>query len=81
MDSTYTKSSEQTTMGLVHVLLSTGMIVNGFGFEAILENNSGGGTHKYDEESTTQSSNFTYTLAEDGDGDSLSVDFYQYDNW
>lgn len=81
VDSTYTKSSEQTTMGLVHVLLSTGMIVNGFGFEAILENNSGGGTHKYDEESTTQSSNFTYTLAEDGDGDALSVDVYQYDNW
>lgn len=81
VDSTYTKSSEQTTMGLVHLVLSTGMIVNGFGFEAILENNSGGGTHKYDEESTTQSSNFTYTLAEDGDGDALSVDVYQYDNW
>lgn len=81
VDSTYTKSSEQTTMGIVHVLLSTGMIVNGFGFEAILEDNSGGGTHKYDEESTTQSSNFTYTLAEDGNGDALSVDVYQYDNW
>ena len=81
VDSTYTKSSEQTTMGIVHVVLSTGMIVNGFGFEAILEDNTGGGTHKYDEESVMQSSNFTYTLAENGDDDALSVDVYQYDNW
>ena len=81
VDSTYTATHENTTMGIVHISLSTGMTVNGFGFEALLETNTGGGTHEKDEQTTTESSTVTYTLAEDGDDDALSVDVYQYGNW
>lgn len=81
VDSTYTATRESTTMGIVHMSLSTGMTVNGFGFEALLETNTGGGTHDRDEQATTESTTVSYTLAEDGDDDALSVDVYQYGNW
>ena len=80
-DTTKTSSHDETTMGLINVALSTGLLINGVGLSAELTTMTGGGSHETSESSTTESTSFTYTL-EDNPGDALSVDVYDYhDGW
>lgn len=75
-DTTMASSHEITTKGLVHLSLSAGVQINGFGFSAYTESTTGGGTHDQEETSATESATFSYTLAETGDDDAISVDVY-----
>ena len=82
--STETESSTTNTWdwnvsaGLV-VENSFGFEINKFGLECTIEDETMGGRHETDEEGTTTTTSFSYTLAEDGDDDALSVDVLQYD--
>ncbi len=51
---------------------------NGIGVEWEIGTETGGGWHKQTEETTTTTESFSYTLAEDGDDDAISVDVYEY---
>ena len=86
---TVTNSTETTTStthtwdwsvsaGLV-VENSFGFEINKFGLECTIEDETMGGTHEVDEEGNEQTTSFSYTLAEDGDDDALSVDVFKYD--
>ncbi len=74
-------SHDDITMGITHINVTTGMEINGFGFEAYLDTETGGGAHKQSGTSTQETATFTYTLAENGDDDALTVDVYGYGNW
>ena len=54
------------------------MTVNTLGVETYIATHTGGGTHNTSESSTTKLSSFSYTLAEEGDDDALTVDVYKY---
>lgn len=75
-ESSESQSHEITTKGLVHLSVSAGVQINGFGFRAYMESITGGGTHDMTETTTTEAATFSYTLAETGDDDAISVDVY-----
>ncbi len=52
--------------------------LNTLGVETHVSTRTGGGTHNTSENSTTDLSSFSYTLAEEGDDDALTVDVYNY---
>lgn len=54
------------------------MAYNTLGVETYIATHTGGGTHNTSESSTTKLSSFSYTLAEEGDDDALTVDVYKY---
>lgn len=54
------------------------MTVNTLGVETYIATHTGGGTHNTSESGTTKLSSFSYTLAEEGDDDALTVDVYKY---
>lgn len=54
------------------------MTYNTLGVETYIATHTGGGTHNTSESSTTKLSSFSYTLAEEGDDDALTVDVYKY---
>ena len=58
-DTTKTSSHDETTMGLINVALSTGLLINGVGLSAELTTMTGGGSHETSESSTTESNSFT----------------------
>ena len=82
--STETESSTTNTWdwnvsaGLV-VENSFGFEINKFGLDCTIEDETTGGRHETDEDSESTVTSFSYTLAEDGDDDALSVDVLQYD--
>ena len=80
-DTTRSSSHDATTTLLVHTRLATGVKVNDCGVEAYFETETGGGAHNQSSSSTQEISSFTYTLAEDGDDDALTVDVYDYGSW
>lgn len=51
---------------------------NELGVETHISTCTGGGTHNTWESGTTKLSSFSYTLAEEGDDDALTVDVYKY---
>ena len=51
---------------------------NELGVETHISTRTGGGTHNTWESGTTKLSSFSYTLAEEGDDDALTVDVYKY---
>ena len=51
---------------------------NELGVETHISTRTGGGTHNTWESGTTKLSSFSYTLAEKGDDDALTVDVYKY---
>ena len=67
----------KVSAGLV-VENSFGFEVNGFGVECTIEDETTGGRHETDEQGTSTVTSFSYTLAEEGDDDALSVDVLQY---
>lgn len=58
-----------------------GLEINGVGMEIETSTQTGGGTHWESEETTTETSEFSYTLAEDGDDDAITVDIFKYGNY
>ena len=58
---------------------SFGFEINKFGIECTIEDETMGGTHEVDENGEETTTSFSYTLAEDGDDDALSVDVLRYD--
>lgn len=54
------------------------MAYNTLGIETYIATHTGGGTHNTSESGTTKLSSFSYTLAEEGDDDALTVDVYKY---
>lgn len=54
------------------------MTYNTLGVETYIATHTGGGTHNTSESGTTKLSSFSYTLAEEGDDDALTVDVYKY---
>ena len=58
-----------------------GFNVKGFGFEIHLQDETMGGRHEVHSDGNTATTSFSYTLAEDGDDDALSVDVLKYDGF
>ena len=58
-----------------------GLVANGFGFEFHVTDETLAGKHETDETSHSSTTAFSYTLAEDGDDDALTVDVFDYDNY
>lgn len=57
---------------------SWGMNINGTGVQCTVSTRTGGGAHHTSEDTKTDVSSFSYTLAEEGDDDALTVDVYKY---
>ena len=56
-----------------------GFAINDFGIDCTIEDETMGGRHEVDEDGTSTTTSFSYTLAEDGDDDALSIDVLQFD--
>lgn len=57
---------------------SWGMSINKTGVQWTVSTRTGGGAHHTSEDTETDISSFSYTLAEEGDDDALTVDVYKY---
>ena len=83
---TYTKETEdkkghsyENTVSAVAVVgLATGFTINNVGVIGSIKTETGGGQKVQREEEESQTANFSYTLAEEGDDDALTVDVYEY---
>ena len=69
---------EVTAVGLAKIGFSTGININSIGVIGTIQTVTGGGTHDVTEGSDTELTGFTYTLAETGDDDAITVDVYNY---
>ncbi len=72
------KQYENNFTGLAHVIGRTGFQIAGVGITATVTTDTGGGIHTSGEEIETETSTFSYTLAETGDDDAITVDVYGY---
>lgn len=72
------KQYENNFTGLAHVIGRTGFQIAGVGITATVTTDTGGGIHTSGEETKTETSTFSYTLAETGDDDAITVDVYGY---
>lgn len=72
------KQYENNFTGLAHVIGRTGFQIAGVGITATVTTDTGGGIHTSGEETDTETSSFSYTLAETGDDDAITVDVYGY---
>lgn len=83
---TYTKETEdkvghsyENTVSAVAVVgLATGFTINNVGVIGSVKTETGGGEKIQREEEESHTANFSYTLAEEGDDDALTVDVYEY---
>lgn len=57
---------------------SWGMSINKTGVQCTVSTRTGGGAHHTSEDTKTDISSFSYTLAEEADDDALTVDVYKY---
>ena len=71
------KNETQIAIG-VQLGLQTGVVISKTGVLVDVATETSGGWHHEDEQSTTEKSAFSYTLAEEGDDDALTVDVYEY---
>ena len=72
------KQYENNFTGLAHVVGRTGIQIAGVGITGTVTTDTGGGIHTSGEETDTETSTFSYTLAETGDDDAITVDVYGY---
>lgn len=72
------QSYETEFMTLAHLGEETGFHLGGAGFTAHISTDTGMGTTTAGESSQTEYASFSYTLAETGDDDAISVDVYDY---
>ena len=83
---TYTKETEDKTGSSYENTVSaaaviggaTGFTINNVGVLFEVKTETGGGEHIEREEEESHTANFTYTLAEEGDDDAITVDVYEY---
>lgn len=73
-----TTNYDITVTGVVHLGVQMGLEVQGFGFDSTISTDTGGGTHDTSSETTDDVVSFSYTLAEDGADDAISVDVFKY---
>lgn len=76
VDTTSTHTYDITVMGLAKLSNAFGLRVNTTGVDCTLETTTGGGTHNINETSESHSAEISYTLAEEGDDDAISVDVF-----
>ena len=69
---------EWTVTAAVVLSNSWGMNINNTGVQCTVSTQTGGGSHHVSENTATEQSSFSYTLAEEGDDDALTVDVYKY---
>ncbi len=67
-----------TVTGAVVLGTTFGVSINDTGVLWSISTQTGGGTHEESESTTTELASFSYTLAEEGDDDALTVDVYKY---
>ncbi len=67
-----------TVTGAVVLGTTFGVSINDTGVLWNISTQTGGGTHEVSESTTTELASFSYTLAEEGDDDALTVDVYKY---
>ena len=65
-------------MSIAHIGTGTGISNVGIGVSASVSTDTGGGTHSSGESAETDIASFSYTLAETGDDDAITVDVYNY---
>ena len=58
-----------------------GLAISSFGFQVHLTDETIGGEHHTSDSTRVETTTFSYTLAEDGDDDALSVDVLKYGNF
>ena len=86
---TYTKETEdktghsyENTVSAVAVVgVATGFTINNVGVIGSIKTETGGGQKIQSEEEESQTASFSYTLAEEGDDDALTVDVYECGNF
>ena len=69
---------EWTFTSAVVLADSWGMNINNTGVQWTISTRTGGGAHQTSEDTETDISSFSYTLAEEADDDALTVDVYKY---
>ena len=69
---------EWTVTSAVVLSDSWGMSINKTGVQCTVSTRTGGGAHHTSEDTKTDISSFSYTLAEESDDDALTVDVYKY---
>lgn len=69
---------EWTVTAAVVFAYSWGASIDGTGVQWTVSTRTGGGAHHTSEDTKTDISSFSYTLAEEGDDDALTVDVYKY---
>ena len=83
---TYTKETEDkvgstyenTVTATAIIGATTGFFINKVGVQFDIKTETGGGQHIQDESEQATTASFSYTLAEEGDDDALTVDVYEY---
>ena len=76
-DTTHTSTWEWSVSAGVMIGNHAGFDFNGWGIDTDVEITATGGRHESGEESTSTTTSFSYTLAEEGN-DALTVDVYEY---
>ncbi len=72
------KSYESQFQSIAHLGAATGFKFAGIGLDTTISTDTGGGTHSSSETTETDIASFSYTLAETGDDDAITVDVYDY---
>ncbi len=83
---TYTKETEDkvgstyenTVTAAAIIGATTGFFINGVGIQFDIKTETGGGQHIQEENEKAETASFSYTLAEEGDDDAITVDVYEY---
>lgn len=76
VDTTATHTYDITVIGLAKLSEAFGATINSTGVDCTLETTTGGGTHNMNETTESHSAEISYTLAEEGDDDAISVDVF-----
>ena len=77
-EESYGSTYDVTTVLCLKAGITWGVCWNSNGVTWDLHTQTGGGAHHSSEQTETQLASFSYTLAEEGDDDALTVDVYNY---
>ena len=69
---------ENTVSAAAIIGATTGFAINSVGVQFDIKTETGGGEHIEREEEESHTASFSYTLAEEGDDDAITVDVYEY---
>ena len=77
-DTVHGSTYECTVTSIATINFEAGCSINKTGVYWDVGTETGGGEHFQDSEDTHETASFSYTLAEEGDDDAISVDVYEY---